>query len=181
MPGRDTRKALRPSGCGSIKVGPISLRFAADSMLGSLARKLRLYGFDVFYESTIEDDELLRVCSEQGRALVTSDRQLYSACLKKGLVGVLVTTRGDVDATVQVFDALGLHPELSPGRSRCPLCNGEIREITSEEARRSVRPGVLGHHKTFYRCVSCQQVYWEGSHWFRLKQFNRRVEEGLKK
>ena len=158
----------------------MAARFAADSMLGSLARKLRLYGFDVVYSSDADDSLLLKLCQEERRTLLTSDRQLHFLALRRGAQTVLITSKGDVNMVTQVFRALKLDPSLSPAMSRCPLCNGEIKEISKGDAAPFVKQGVLSHHNSFYQCDSCQQVYWEGGHWFNLVLFEREVREALK-
>jgi len=50
--------------------------FFVDAMLGNLATKLRLLGFDSLYSSSIEDDELLRVAKLENRVIISRDVQL---------------------------------------------------------------------------------------------------------
>jgi len=47
-----------------------------DAMLGTLARRLRWLGYDAEYRSDLPDDEMIRIAKEQGRLLVTRDREL---------------------------------------------------------------------------------------------------------
>ncbi|MGH9985970.1 MAG: Mut7-C RNAse domain-containing protein, partial [Nitrososphaeraceae archaeon] len=48
------------------------LAFFADSMHGSLARKLRIFGMDTAYSTSITDEHILNYCSTQRRILLTS-------------------------------------------------------------------------------------------------------------
>ncbi len=41
--------------------------FLADAMLGSVARKLRIFGFDTLYIKHIHDDEILKIGIEGNR------------------------------------------------------------------------------------------------------------------
>ncbi|MBA3043717.1 hypothetical protein FP804_01105, partial [archaeon] len=50
------------------------MRFVADTMLGRLARWLRLLGFDVLYPETADDKELLKIAGE--RIIFTRDKEL---------------------------------------------------------------------------------------------------------
>src|SRR5512145_1052847 len=61
------------------------LAFFADSMHGSLARKLRIFGMDTAYSSSISDERILRECSDQRRILLTSDKELFKRSLNKGI------------------------------------------------------------------------------------------------
>ena len=51
-------------------------RFVADGHLGTLARNLRLLGFDVGYDRQAQDRQLLNVMEREDRALLTRDRRL---------------------------------------------------------------------------------------------------------
>ena len=50
------------------------MKFAADTMLGRLARWMRLLGFDVLYPETADDKELLKFADE--RIILTRDKEL---------------------------------------------------------------------------------------------------------
>jgi Mut7-C ubiquitin/Mut7-C RNAse domain len=51
-------------------------KFIADGHLGKLVRDLRLLGFDVVYDPSAEDRQLLRAMKIDNRALLTRDRRL---------------------------------------------------------------------------------------------------------
>ena len=48
-------------------------RFVADGNVGSVARRLRMLGFDAAFAHPIADDELVRVAEREGRVLLTRD------------------------------------------------------------------------------------------------------------
>src|SRR6266536_6538715 len=58
-------------------------KFVADGHLGTLARNLRLLGFDVTYDSQAEDRQLLTVMERENRALLTRDRRLLMHAVVK--------------------------------------------------------------------------------------------------
>jgi len=155
-------------------------KLVADGMLGSLTRKLRLYGLDVLYFSDLEDAELLDKSRIEGRTLLTSDRELHRQALKKGIGCILVSAKGEVAMAAQVFGGLGISPTMEVSSARCPSCNGVVVPAETGEVLDAVPAGVLSRQKKFYRCSSCHHVYWEGSHWFRLSRFDEQVKEAMK-
>src|SRR2546422_11066774 len=52
------------------------MKFAADCMLGTLAKWLILLGHDVAYFPRIEDHELVQMARREGRTILTRDRRL---------------------------------------------------------------------------------------------------------
>ncbi|HXU11729.1 MAG TPA: DUF5615 family PIN-like protein, partial [Candidatus Binatia bacterium] len=52
------------------------MKFAADCMLGTLAKWLIILGHDVFYTARIEDRRLVELARREGRTILTRDRRL---------------------------------------------------------------------------------------------------------
>ncbi len=73
------------------------MKFLCDQMLGTLAKWLRLFGFDTFYANAeMDDEELLRVADEENRILITRDKQLIVRAIKKNLQ-IVEMTLTDID------------------------------------------------------------------------------------
>ena len=51
--------------------------FLADAMLGSIARKLRIFGFDTLYVAHAHDDEILKIGIAEDRIILTCDKELF--------------------------------------------------------------------------------------------------------
>ena len=49
-------------------------KFVADVHLGRLTRYLRMMGFDVHYNNTLSDDEIVELSKKERRAILTRDR-----------------------------------------------------------------------------------------------------------
>src|SRR5208337_2029398 len=100
-------------------------RFISDVMLGSLARWLRIMGFDTIYFRAIDDNELIKLARQQDRTLLTRDTGI--ARRKQIQQLILIHSNITSEQVKEVLSALnkgGLSfPELSP---RCPVCNGEL-------------------------------------------------------
>ena len=145
--------------------------FIVDAMLGSLARKLRIFGFDTSYYKSGEDSDLLRVAREEGRAIVTSDRALGETAGRRGLLAFVVVGRKDRERIVSLVElAEKFHCPLEGGDPLCALCNGSLSEVKRENVRGLLPSKLVAKHRTYYICKECGKVYWHGSHWSRLRK-----------
>jgi uncharacterized protein with PIN domain len=136
------------------------MKFIADAMLGSLAKRLRLLGFDVLYDHTLADSEILRHALEQGRVILTRDTGLAARPLARN--HVLIKSDHVDDQVQQVLDAFSL---FAAGHlTRCSVCNQQLIPLDRDMARDRVPEHVLRTVATFFECRGCGRVYWEGSH-----------------
>ena len=149
-------------------------KFLVDGMLGSLARKLRVFGFDTLYLAGAQDEKLLDLARRQHRIIVTADGQLSARSVRKGLSCIPV--RGNTDG-VRLKEVLSgaerVGVSLTQGPSRCALCNGVLRKTAKGELR-ALPQGVVSRHRLFYVCGDCGQVYWRGTHWKKLRRLRAR-------
>jgi uncharacterized protein len=151
-------------------------KFLADAMLGSLARKLRIFGFDTAYFKEGEDAELEAEARRERRVILTSDKLLFAHARAKGLRAVLVAGRSDrarlLSVQAQVGPGHGFPIGAAMG-SRCAACNGELMRIGKKGAAAAdLPPKVVARHRLFYRCTSCSRLYWRGGHWGRLRRLS---------
>ena len=155
-------------------------RFAVDGMLGSLARKLRIYGFDTLYDSSFNDDELLRLVQTKQLILLTSDRELFTRALRLGIQSILLTEEKDVERIVTVFRTLKVSSgDIDAAKSRCAACNGELLSTNRSNLKASLPDTTLRRHEYYYTCKNCGKVYWKGSHWRKLESLAREVSKSL--
>jgi uncharacterized protein with PIN domain len=86
------------------------LKFVVDSMHGTLARKLRIFGFDTVHDQ-LSDDTLLEIGRRERRVIVTSDRDLHRTAQKNGLNSVLLECENDEDRIFTLFKRLHVKVE----------------------------------------------------------------------
>jgi uncharacterized protein with PIN domain len=152
-------------------------------MLGSVARKLRIFGFDTLYVAHASDDEILKIGIEQNRVIITADRDLFRRVVKAGADGVLVdsSTGDEVQGLVHILAKNGITSIGLDGiGSRCSVCNGLLEARTPDQVMDSL-PGrrIAELQSEFYQCTSCGKVYWEGGHLKRLRALAKSVERKL--
>ncbi len=134
-------------------------RLVVDAMLGRLARWLRLMGYDTAYWRDGTDEALIRQARDEGRTIVTRDRQLAG---RRGVRAILISSETLDEQITEVRSILTASPEPF---TRCPECNGELVPLAHEAARDLVPPYVWYTQPAFRRCPDCGRVYWRGTHW----------------
>jgi len=141
--------------------------FVLDGHLGTLARRLRLAGFDALYENHADDEALAERAARGGRVLLTRDVEL----LKRRVVefGAFVRATERAAQFVEVVERFDLAPHMRPF-TRCPRCNGMLRVATPNEVTARVPERVRQRGGPFMVCASCGHPYWEGSHTARIRQ-----------
>lgn len=145
-----------------VRSQPLRLpRFVLDVHLGTLARYLRLLGFDTDYASDRQDPELIRISVEEGRILLTRDVEL----LKHGRLthGSFVRATDPQEQLREVVDRFHLAAGVAPF-TRCMSCNGQLQSVAKEDVTDRLPPATRRHHDRFWQCRSCAKVYWQGAH-----------------
>ncbi|MEE8161924.1 MAG: Mut7-C RNAse domain-containing protein [Acidobacteriota bacterium] len=136
-------------------------RFLADVMLGSLAKWLRILGYDTVYDNRIDDDHLIDRCRGEQRTALTRDVKLAQR-LKSDILFI-----NSEDLSEQIEEVLSfLGEEIDPRRilSRCLECNAGLETLPRQIAQTRVPPYVFCNHERFKRCPVCDRTYWAGTH-----------------
>lgn len=165
--GGETIAAHPPSRAGDIAIPSLVAppipdpSFVCDVHLGRLTRRLRLLGFDTWYRTDADDDELAAVAVDQARILLTRDRGLL---MRRVVVHGYCPRSDDADVqAAEVVRRFGLVHAISP-LTRCARCNGLVHAVDKREVVDRLPQRTRAEHDRFARCVSCGQVYWPGSH-----------------
>ncbi len=155
--------------------------FFVDAMLGNLARKLRLLGYDTRYSSDIPDDKLISEADKESRIIVSKDTMLVKIAEKKGIPCVLVTKDNEIDQLLEINEKVRLNPPAIGGdTTRCPACNGKLTKVTKSSVKDTVPQRILDTIEDFWRCRNCNKVYWEGTHIDNLQNFVSELNEKLR-
>jgi uncharacterized protein len=146
-------------------------KFVADGHLGKLVRDLRLLGVDVVYDRTAEDRQLLETAKIDNRALLTRDRRLLMHAVLRH--GYYLRSQNPLEQTLEVLRRFHLSPSLAPF-IRCLRCNEALQPVEKAQVLDQLEPLTKIYYEQFRQCVACGQIYWQGSHFDKLRA---RVEE----
>jgi uncharacterized protein len=149
-------------------------------MLGSVARKLRIFGFDTIYLAHVEDSEILKIGIDQDRIILTADKEFFRRIVKLNAKGVLVGGSNELEDLVHILEKNGIRSVNRVGtESRCSICNGMLAKASAMDAQGKVPEKVALNHSEFFRCSNCGKFYWEGSHIRRIRTLGSGIESRL--
>lgn len=141
-------------------------------MLGRLARWLRILGYDTLYYRRIDDLLLVRTARSQRRWLLTRDAIL----LRERRPEKAFFIREDrVDQQLQQMIAQFGTPPQEAWLCRCLECNEMLAPLSRQDAQPLVPAYVHETQDRFARCPACRRIYWQGTHYERIRSRLQRL------
>lgn len=145
------------------------MKFLCDQMLGTLAKWMRILGYDVYFANNREDDEdILRRAEDEDRIIITRDKYLIMRA-KRRRIRVIQMDSKDLDEQLKMVTSL-FPVDREAALSRCSLCNSPLVEIEREKVKGKVPDRIYEMHDEFWLCEGCKKIYWKGSHWNKMKE-----------
>jgi len=143
------------------------MKFLCDQMLGTLAKWLRIYGFDTYFvNSEMDDTKLLEITKKENRILITRDKNLIQSARRENLKTIEIKT---TDINEQISTVLGdIKIDKTKILSRCILCNTEVDEIKKEDIKGKIPERVFNNNEKFWFCKKCNKIYWKGTHYEKM-------------
>lgn len=142
-------------------------RFILDVNLGKLAKRMRLLGFDSVYRNNFQDAEVADIAAHEQRIVLTRDRRLlYLKQIDHGYWVRAVNIDRQLDEVLERYNLYGLIRPFA----RCLVCNGVLKAVPKAEVLHRLEEKTRLYYESFYQCVYCQRIYWEGSHIENMRQ-----------
>ena len=143
------------------------LKFIADVHLGKLTRYLRLCGYDTFYRTDLDDNEIIELAVSDKRVILTRDKEMLKS--KKITHGFWIRSQHPRIQLEEVFRRLDIKKPKALF-TRCMECNGLLREIEKKEILDRLLPMTRRYYRKFKICDDCNRIYWNGSHYRNMKR-----------
>lgn len=157
---------------GVLKYPGDILTFTADVMLKKLAKYLRALGYDTLFSENYSDQALQNISIKEKRILLTRDQDLFHDTPE--INSFYVKPQNPHSQLGLIAKYYPLEYDDSRFMTRCLECNTELVEQSGEQLKDRIPPKVYQRHDTFYYCIYCEQVFWQGDHVDRLR--NRLLE-----
>jgi uncharacterized protein len=143
-------------------------RFILDVHLGKLAKLLRLFGFDTICNPDFDDMDIIRFSVSDSRMILTRDKELLMN--SRIAEGLRILSQDPDEQLREVFRGLALKGHINPF-IRCMECNTLVEKVMKEDIADKVLPATLKFYFEFKKCPGCGNIYWEGSHYERMKKY----------
>lgn len=140
-------------------------KFVADSMLGRLAKWLRVLGYDTHYQARYQSGQLYQL-TKAGRMLLTRKRQTSVM-----LPTAIVLNSERVGEQMAELRQRGLLKRRPTPFSRCIRCNTLLAKPDPDTLNERVPEYVIYRSANMIRqCPTCGRFFWPGSHKERMKR-----------
>lgn len=140
--------------------------FLADAHLGGLARMLRMLGFDTLYDNGSHDAQIREVAAQDGRIVLTRDRDLLKC--RTITHGCFVHALKPEQQLREIVERLQLAASAKPF-TLCLNCNQPLNRIEKNTVLDRIPPNAARYYERFSTCRACGGIFWEGSHWKRMR------------
>jgi uncharacterized protein with PIN domain len=140
-----------------------------DAGLGGLARWLRAAGYEVFWEASVDDDELLRQARACRATILTTDSML----MERRVLRERVIPSLWLPPTLSIDEQLRLvfrEFNLAARAPRCMTCGGELLPADKEANRDRIPPKTYRWLDQYFTCGRCGRLFWHGTHWRRIAE-----------
>ena len=153
----------------------INPKFFVDAMLGNIAKKLRLMGFDVEYLADVKDDHLINKAKSEERIIISKDKELIQKSVKIGINSLFVNSQKEIEQLREIIKKFDLkNVKIDGNIARCPKCNLKTQSISKHKIKKRIPNKIFENNEKFWECKFCEKIFWEGTH---IKNLQRIVEE----
>ena len=148
--------------------------FLTDIMLIKLGKWLRIMGIESESPAPneIDDDIIIYKALKESKVLLTMDKEMAQNAVSTGAKVILIPSKMiDVEDQLEyVIREAGIPQSALQKKALCTECGAPVRKVGPEEVSGIVPAGILRTTDKFWKCSSCTQVYWEGSHWRNIQK-----------
>jgi uncharacterized protein len=144
------------------------MKFILDVHLGKLAKYLRLCGFDTSYRTDYSDQEMISHSLSEKRIILTRDVKLLKN--KQVTHGYWIRSQHLNEQLIEVFRRFDLKDQIRPF-ILCLECNGLLADVSKTDILDRLFPKTRLYYTKFKKCPDCDRIYWEGSHYEKMKKY----------
>ena len=148
-------------------------------MLGKIAKKLRIFGFDTEYYPSIDDNTIIKKSHDENKIVLTMDKMLYKRCIKHKVICILLSSNNELDNLICIMKENNISNIFyaTNNFTRCAVCNGKLLRTNKSKIisiTNTIPEKIIETIEIFYCCSDCQKAYWDGTH---IREINKLIFE----
>lgn len=140
-----------------------------------------MLGHNVKYSNKLDDSELISIAKKERRVLLTRDLELYQQAAAEGVQAFYMEGQTEAERLAKLAKKFGIKLEIDMATSRCPKCNTRVKPLPKEKVVGKVEKTTFSYYNDFWQCPKCEQIYWQGAHWTRIRKTLEIAKDNLKK
>ena len=136
------------------------MKFLVDSMLGKLAKWLRIMGQDAYYLSFYQKEDMASLI-KGGRTLLSRHKKTVDRYPR----ALMIHSDHVKEQLHEIRNEFQWKPDKSQWFTRCITCNVPLKRAQIEHLRANIPDYILYENPTHLQiCPSCGRYFWPGSH-----------------
>ncbi|HET6558840.1 MAG TPA: Mut7-C RNAse domain-containing protein [Prolixibacteraceae bacterium] len=143
-------------------------RFICDVHLGKLCKYLRMLGWDTHYSNQYTPEDIIGLAKEENRMILS--RNVLFSRNKEVERFWWVRSADSLEQLKDIVIRLDLSEQADP-LTRCLNCNGLLEPIEKPKIAHRLEVNTAQYYNEFFHCITCDQVYWKGSHYENMLKF----------
>ena len=157
------------SGISHLREKPLrNPAFICDVHLGRLCKYLRMLGWDTLYSNQFTPEEIILRSNQEKRIILSRSYQLIRH--KKVTHSYLIRSSNPLEQVKDLIKKLDLSNVTDP-LTRCLNCNEKFVPIEKQDILHRLQALTAKYYEEFFICPTCNQIYWEGSHFENMLKF----------
>jgi uncharacterized protein len=124
------------------------------------------------YRNDFDDLEIINIAEQENRSILTRDLGILFH--RRVLDGYFVRETNPKLQLNEIISKYNLKSQFAPF-SRCMKCNGKLVAIDKSKIKKEVPEAVWQMYEKYYQCNNCQNIYWHGTHYQKMKEFIDRL------
>ena len=145
------------------------MKFICDSMLGKLAKKLRMLGFDTAYHHNSAETAITEPALLGNRIILT--RKTNFPVTDKNIYSLFILDNDPNEQLRQVLSHYKINKEQLNPFSRCICCNTILKPLKKKLAEGRVADYVFNTSEHFAECNKCKKIFWNGTHYEKMSKW----------
>jgi len=138
------------------------MKFICDTMLGKLAKYLRIVGVDTSYSSSLSLSQIIAAAAAEQRTVLTRRTNLLLS--EQQAACYVIQGNYPYEQLQDVIRHFSLQVDSSRFFTRCLLCNKLLAAVEKASVAENVPDYVFSTVNDFSQCPCCRKIYWKGTH-----------------